>query len=171
MKNYMNISIDLVSKGEKEILRNLLEKYDYEWSQYDNRDVNDFGLFGYDYLDNYWTEENRFPYFIKVKDKLAGFVMVNDYPIKNMETKYSMSEFFVMYKYRKMGVGTYVAKEIFEKHRGKWGLMYHPKNTISKIFWNKVVEEFTKGIYKTIKDNKEAYYDDGTIAEILLFDT
>ena len=167
----MNISIDLVSKGEKEILRNLLEKYDYEWSQYDDRDVNDLGLYGYDYLDNYWTEENRFPYFIKVNGNLAGFVMVNDYPIKNMETKYSMSEFFVMYKYRKIGVGTFVVKYILEKYKGKWRLMYHPKNIVSKKFWHKVIEEFTNGKFEIVKDNKDAYYDDGTIAEILLFET
>ena len=30
----MNISVELVKKEEKEILRNLLEKYGYELSQY-----------------------------------------------------------------------------------------------------------------------------------------
>ena len=167
----MNISIVLISKGEKDILRNLLEKYEYEWSQYDGRDVNDLGLYGYDYLDNYWTEENRFPYFVKVDGKLAGFVMVNDYPIENMKTKYSMSEFFILYKYRKMGVGTFVVNEILKKYKGKWGLMYHPKNIISKNFWHKVIKDFTDGWYELIKDNKDAYYEDGTIAEILLFET
>lgn len=53
----MNIELVAIDVNEKEILRNLLEKYDYEFSQYDQRDVNDLGLYGYDYLDNYWTEE------------------------------------------------------------------------------------------------------------------
>ena len=35
----MDIVIEPVKKEEKEILRNLLEKYNYEFSQYDKRDV------------------------------------------------------------------------------------------------------------------------------------
>ena len=55
----MDIKIELVKKEEKEILRNLMEKYRYEFSQYDNLDTNNFGLYGYDYFDYYWTENNR----------------------------------------------------------------------------------------------------------------
>ena len=167
----MDILIELVTKDKKEILRNLLEKYEYEFSQYTQIDVTELGLYGYDYLDNYWTENNRFPYFIKVDNKLAGFIMVNNYPIINLDTNYSMSEFFVLYKYRKMGVGTFSVKKMFDKYKGKWGLMYHPKNIPSKTFWNKVVHEYTKGKYIKILDNKEANYEDGTISEILIFET
>jgi predicted acetyltransferase len=167
----MNISIIQISKNEKEILRNLLEKYSYEFSQYENTDTNDLGLYGYDYLDNYWTEDNRFIFFIKNSNKLVGFIMINDYKEIKIETNYTLSEFFVLYKYRKIGVGTYVAKEIFKRFKGKWQLMYHPKNIISKYFWNKVVKEYTKGKYEIIKDNKEAMYKDGTIGEVLIFET
>ena len=62
----MRIELVQVRKEEKEVLRNLLEKYDYEFSQYDLRDVNALGLYGYDWLDCYWTEERRWPFFIKV---------------------------------------------------------------------------------------------------------
>jgi predicted acetyltransferase len=171
MRNFMNILIIPVSKNEKEILRNLLEKYLYEFSQYENTDTNDLGLYGYDYLDNYWTEKNRFVYFIKIDNKLAGFIMVNDYREIKIETNYTISEFFVMYKYRNMGVGTYVIKEIFRRFNGKWQLMYHPKNIISKKFWNKVVKEYTKGKYEIIKDNTGAKYTDETIGEVLVFET
>ena len=39
---------------------NLLEKYEYDFSQYNQRDVNDLGLFGYDYLDNYGYKKTSF---------------------------------------------------------------------------------------------------------------
>ena len=55
----MKVELQLVKLEEREILSNLLEKYDYEFSQYDNRDVNKLGLYGYQYLDYYWTEKNR----------------------------------------------------------------------------------------------------------------
>ena len=44
----MKIELTPVDVSEKEILRNLLEKYDYEFSQYDQRDVNHLGLYGYE---------------------------------------------------------------------------------------------------------------------------
>jgi predicted acetyltransferase len=167
----MNISIELVLKDEKEILRNLLEKYRYEFSQYEDTDVNNMGLYGYDYLDHYWTENNRFPYFVKINNTLAGFIMVNDYQEVKIETNYTMSEFFIMYKYRKMGIGTYAAKYILNRFKGKWQIMYHPKNIISKTFWNKIVKEQTNGEYEIIKDNNEVKYEDGTIGEVLVFKT
>jgi predicted acetyltransferase len=167
----MDISVLSVSKDEKDILRNLLEKYTYEFSQYENNDVNDFGLYGYTYLDHYWTDEKRFAYFIKVNKKLAGFVMINNYKEAKLETDYTMAEFFVMYKYRKTGIGTYAAKYIFDKYKGKWQLKYHTKNIGSKIFWNKVVDEYTNGRYEIMKDNIESKYDDGTKGEVIIFDT
>jgi predicted acetyltransferase len=167
----MNISIELVSKDEKEILKNLLEKYNYEFSQYEDTDVNNLGLYGYKYLDHYWTEENRFAFFIKVNDKLAGFIMINDHGDIKIETKYSMGEFFVMYKYRKMGVGSYAVKYIFDKYKGKWQIAYTPRNIIAKNFLNKVIEKYTNGKYKIIKDSIEAKYKDGTTGEVLIFET
>ena len=167
----MNIAIELVKKEEKEILKNLLEKYNYEFSQYNDLDVNNLGLYGYDYLDCYWTEENRFPYFIKVNDKLAGFVMVNDYQEVNLNTKYTISEFFIMYKYRQKGIGKYAVKYILNKYKGKWQLKYHPKNETSKIFWNKTIEEYTKGNYEIKNNLKETIYEDGTIGHVLIFES
>jgi predicted acetyltransferase len=161
----MDIKIEPVKKDEKEILRNLLEKYFYEFSQYEDNDVNDIGLYGYSYLDNYWQEDNRFPYFIKADKKLAGFVLVNNYNEINVKTDYAMAEFCVFYKYRRKGIGKYAAKYIFNKHRGKWQLRYHPKNIVSKMFWNNIINEITGGDYEMAK------YDDGSTGEVLIFNT
>jgi len=167
----MDISIELVKKEEKEILRNLLEKYLYEFSQYDNYDINNLGLYGYSYLDYYWTEKNRFPYFVKVDHKLAGFIMISDYPDVEIETDYTISEFFIMYKYRRCGIGKYVVKYVLDTYKGKWQLQYHPKNEISQRFWTKTIDEYTKGKYEIIKDIPEAAYEDGTIGHILIFES
>jgi len=167
----MDIIIEPVTKEEKEILKNLLEKYMYEFSQYNNLDVNNLGLYGYSYLDNYWTEENRFPFFIRANGKLAGFVMVNDYPEVKMDTNYTMSEFFVMYKYRRCGIGKYTMKYILDKFKGKWQLRYHPKNEISQKFWIKTISDYTKGKYEIMENNPEAMYEDGIIGHVLIFNS
>ncbi len=166
----MNIELKKVNVEEKEILRNLLEKYDYEFSQWNNRDVNKLGLYGYDYLDYYWTEEKRWAFFIVVDGNLAGFAMVNDYPESKEEMDYTMAEFFVMCKYRCGGVGKFAAMKVFDMFHGKWQLTRHPKNKASVYFWDKVVSEYTGGKYILIEAYPGSEYEDGTPGDIYFFE-
>lgn len=167
------MEIVLVLREEKEVLKNLIEKYLYEFSQWEKTDVDEEGCYGYEYLDCYFNEENRFPYFIKVNGKLAGFVMVSDYPeVPEYKTDFCLSEFFIMHKYRRNGIGQEAAKRIFDMHHGKWQLKRHPHNIASVYFWDKVVSEYTNGKYKLIKayPNPEVDYDDGTPADVFFFE-
>jgi predicted acetyltransferase len=71
-----------VSYQKKAVLRNLMELYQYDTSEYEDdsdNDVNEFGQYDYKYLDNYWTEEGRHPFFVIKSGKLAGFVLVRDH--------------------------------------------------------------------------------------------
>ncbi|MCK9524663.1 MAG: GNAT family N-acetyltransferase [Limnochordia bacterium] len=165
----MNIELNAVDVGEKEILRNLLEKYDYEFSQYDDRDVNPLGLYGYDYLDSYWTEKGRWAFFIRVNQKLAGFVMVSNYSETDERIDNSISEFFVMHKYRGRGVGSYAAVQVFDMFPGKWQLKRHPKNIASVGFWDKVIHEYTGGNYRYTPAHPQAEYDDGSLGDVFVF--
>ncbi|BBF42153.1 hypothetical protein lbkm_0835 [Lachnospiraceae bacterium KM106-2] len=168
----MDIKLKKVSVDEKEILRNLFEKYSYEFTQWDGREINPLGLYGYDYLDYYWSEPNRFAYFIQVDGNLAGFVMVNDIPkAPDTKTDFSIAEFFILYKYRQKGVGKTAANEIFSLHKGDWQLKRHPHNIASVYFWDHVVSEYTKGNYKVIKSCPGTAYHDGTLGDILFFHT
>ncbi len=166
----MNFELAPVKEEEKEILRNLLEKYLYEFSQYELCDVNGLGLYGYSYLDNYWTEKGRWAFFLKAGGKLAGFAMVNDYPEAG-KSDYSMSEFFVMHKYRRCGLGKWAAFELFRKFPGTWQLKRHPKNTPSVHFWNKVVSEYTGGNYRLEEGREDVAYADGTPGDVFFFRT
>lgn len=95
------IELIRVDVTEKEILRNLMEKYYYDFSQYDDRDVNALGLFGCNYFDCYWTEKNRYVFFIKVDNQLAGFIRIDGFKELFDDIDYNLSDFFVLYKYRK----------------------------------------------------------------------
>ena len=61
----MDIEIIKVVEEEREILARLIELYEYDFSEYENSDVNFLGLYGYTYLDYYWTENRRFPILYK----------------------------------------------------------------------------------------------------------
>ena len=166
----MNIELKQVLLEDREILKNLLEKYDYEFSQYDKRDVNKLGLYGYQYLDYYWTEKNRWAYFIEVDGKLAGFIMVNDYSeVEDVKTDFVIAEFFIMYKYRCLGIGRKAFFKALDLHSGTWQLKRHPKNLPSVYFWNKVVAEYTNGNYEMIESYPNTEYDDGTLADVFFF--
>ena len=71
----MNITLYLMSVGEKALLIRLIELYNYEFSAFSNDDINEYGYYGYDHIDDYWNEEGRFPYLIRV-GKIAGFALI-----------------------------------------------------------------------------------------------
>ncbi len=166
----MNIALAPVNLEEREILANLLEKYNYEFSQCTQVDVNPLGLYGYRYLDYYWTEKNRWAYFITVDSKLAGFALVNDLSeVKDRETDFQMAEFFVMHKYRRRGVGREAFLQIMMLHKGRWQMMRHPKNIASVQFWNKVIDEYTGSEYELVEDCPGTKYEDGSPGGVFFF--
>jgi hypothetical protein len=62
----MDIEIQQAFLEDKTILRNLLELYVYDFSEFDQSDVDVHGLYGYERLDHYWTEPERHPFIIRV---------------------------------------------------------------------------------------------------------
>ena len=165
----MNISLVPVKISEKQILKNLGELYIYELSQHAPIDVNDFGLYdSFDDLDLYWIDKNRHPYFIKVDHKLAGFALVFDgRQIEGIESNYALDEFFIMHQYKRRGIGQYIAKQIFDKYKGKWQIWHHPKNEAAKKFWLRLVDDYTQGKFEVVENDTPFY--DGTIGSTLVF--
>ena len=166
----MEVKLKIIPFEEKEALRNLLEKYDYEFSLYDKLDVNNFGLYGYEDFDHYWSKENRWPYFILVDDTIAGFVMISDKSeVKDRGTSFVISEFFVMRKYQRMGIGKQIVFQVLDLHKGTWQLKLHPKNLPSVHFWSKVIDEYTKGAFEKVDAYPGTEYNDGTLADLYFF--
>jgi len=162
----MEIELIRITVIQKPILRQLIELYEYDFSEFDQKDLNEYGFYGYRYLDHYWTEEARHPFFIKVNGELAGFVLVNDYCylLKDPESR-SIAEFFVMRKYRRTGVGKTVACRIFDLFPGKWEVIQHKNNLPAIIFWEAVINEYTRGRFK--KDQVQTEHWQG---QALIFD-
>ena len=163
----MKTSIKRVYSGEKDTLANLLEKYNYEFSQYDKRQFDNNGLFGYKYLNNYFKESGRFAYFIFVDDTLAGFALINKYKECDRPIDWSIAEFFVSYNFRRQGVATEAVRQIFNIHKGWWHIKYHKKNVASVVLWNKIAKMYSDDYELCIGDEP---FDDGTEASVLFFE-
>jgi|GEM_PF-166095 Predicted acetyltransferase len=142
------VEVVQAAEDQKSILRQLIELYEYDFSEFNDADVNASGLYGYTYLDHYWTEEKRSAYFVKVDRQYAGFVLVNDYTYKMVdEDARSIAEFFIMRKYRRRGIGKLVAAKVFDTYKGTWVVLQHGNNAASYRFWTHTINEYTGGSY------------------------
>ena len=64
----MNIRIDPILIEQKSVLVQMLELYQYDFSEFSNDDINEYGYFGYGHIDDYWNEKGRHPFFIRVEN-------------------------------------------------------------------------------------------------------
>jgi len=147
----MKVEVSPAELGEKAVLRNLLELYRYDSSEFDGSEIGQGGLYGYDYLDHYWTEADRHPFLIRVDGQLAGFVLVNRHNyLADHHDAHAIAEFFVMRKYRRRGVGEKVAVQIFQLFPGKWEVAELAENLPAQRFWRKVIGRYTRDQYEEV---------------------
>jgi predicted acetyltransferase len=143
----MDIELQPASISDKPVLRNLMELCQHDYSEYDGAEVDAHGLFGYKYLDNYWTEPKRFPCLIRVSGKLAGFVLVRTISSLDKLASHAITEFFVLRKYRRQGIGRQAAWQIFDMFPGQWSVCQEEGNWPAQSFWRRVIAEYTQGSY------------------------
>ena len=144
--------IKVAELRDKETIYNLMQFYFYDFSEYIDLQVNDNGVFGqYAYLDSYWEESRRFPYLIQKEDKLAGFVLVSEVQEAN-NPYWSISEFFILKRFRLDGLGKLAAYQIFEKHKGDWQVSQIEANKPAQRFWRNVIGEYSKKQYTERKE-------------------
>lgn len=144
------ISLSLIPYEDKSVLQNLLQLYLYDFSEFTGDDVNTHGRYEYLYLDNYWIEDRRDPYFIHHSNELAGFVLVtrgtSDVAAGTFDADLmSISEFFVMRKYRGRGLGKHAAGSCFDMYAGDWQVTTPQHNIPAEAFWRNVIDGYTGG--------------------------
>ena len=153
----MNIEVQPASLEDKTILRNLMELYAYDFTEFDQCDVDAHGLFGYNHLDHYWTEPDRYPFLVRAEGKLAGLVLVRTLDESEANPVRSIAEFFILRKYRQQGIGKAVAHQIFDKFPGQWSVAQIENNHSAQAFWRKVISEYTKGNFQEKWSNNEEW--------------
>lgn len=143
----MRVEVSTASPEDSSVLRNLLELYSYDFSEITGSDVDGHGLFGYRYLDHYWTGPGRTPFLIRVDGQLGGFVLVRVREQEDGGSEASIAEFFVMRKYRRYGVGRAVAQRVFDMFPGPWKIAQLIENVSGRAFWRAVIGEYTGGAF------------------------
>lgn len=141
----MNYEIKRATLEEKETLNNLLQFYIYDFSEFMDFHIEDNGKFDDYPLNDYWTENSRFPFLIKLNGKYAGFVLVKLINRDDDDSYFSIAEFFIMKRYRRAGLGKLVAMDIFKMYKGQWEVYQIDNNVPAQHFWKKAIEEYTGG--------------------------
>jgi predicted acetyltransferase len=134
-RQYAHVNVEVIGAElrDKPLLRQLLQLYQYDFSEFDNSDVEDDGWYQYPYFDDYWIEPERHPLLFRVDGKCAGFALVR------AGTPHDMAEFFVMRRYRRSGVGTTLAREVFTRFPGEWQVRQMTTNPSATAFWRRAI--------------------------------
>lgn len=147
-----NIKLTRIESKDKPVLQNLFQLYMHDITASLPMDVNEHGLFEYNYIDYYFTEENRYAYLIHIENKIVGFVLIDDEFMVLDDKKdvpcYDFSEMFILNAYKKKGYGEIVAKQIFDMYKGNWEIRPVPRSEGASRFWLKVVKKYTNDNYK-----------------------
>ena len=145
----MEVVLEKVEIKDKDVLFRLLQYSLFEESATDLNEMNEEAIFEYKWFDNYFYDADRFAYFVKLENKIVGFVMINKYLEKsNPENACSIAEFMVIPKYRRKNIGKKVAIKIFEMFKGGWEVKPSFGSDVAYRFWENVIKEYTNGIYK-----------------------
>lgn len=131
-----DVRLQGVEEGDKSVVANLVQLYRYDMSVPAGYDLTEHGTFTYRFLDHYFTEPDRSVDFIRVDAAMAGFVMSRLLDDGRRE----MSEFFVLRRHRRRGVGRTAAQLTFARFPGPWEVFCMDTNVEGQAFWPAVIE-------------------------------
>jgi len=145
----VNVEVDEAGPLDWECLSALFELYTYDFSEVVDIDVGDDGRFRTPPLDGYFTDPSWHAFLVRSDGKLAGFALVQERSrLTGDESVRDMTEFFVLRKYRRQGVGARVATWLFDRFRGRWEVREKPDNHAATAFWRRVIATYTAGRFE-----------------------
>lgn len=160
--------------NEYPVIQNMARFYVYELSRYCGFISDEWacpldGLYTDVDLKQYFQDQSRRAYLIKIGDELAGFALLHH--VKSATQNYwVLSEFFILAKYQGQGIGRQVAEKLCKMFPGKWEVPIIPENTKALNFWRNAISSFMKGHYQ--EEKKAVDYDKyQPKRHILSFDT
>jgi predicted acetyltransferase len=132
------------TRDHQPILANLLELYIHDFSEFLNVVPGPDGRFGYPRLPLYWSDPSRHPFLVKVDGQWAGFALVKQgSEVSDNADVWDIAEFFVLRGYRRQGIGTQIAKELWRRLPGPWEVRVMASNIPARGFWAAAIASFT----------------------------
>jgi len=139
----MNITLEIITMNEKEVLRNLYSLYLHDLSEFtDGLELSTNGSFEFDAFDVIWEQDGLSPYFVKANGKIAGFLLLAERPFLKKEYDFCINDIFILRNFRGNGIGKKVLKELFRLKKGTYVVLELSKNEPAVCFWKKIYRTF-----------------------------
>jgi aminoglycoside 6'-N-acetyltransferase I len=131
------------SAADREWLTNVYPFYLHDISEFDEHyyTLSDRGLWVPDHLPSWLQDDTDHPLIIRQSGTRVGFALVNETPSVHMlpGCRFRLSEFFILKRYRRTGIGLRAAQALFDRFRGRWQLSILPRNAPAIAFWCRVL--------------------------------
>ena len=144
------VELELCGVDRRGTIEALSQLYIHDFSEFwagmDRGELQDDGRFGdYPGLDRYWHEPARSAWLIRVEGHLAGFALLSASSHSGAAADHDVSEFFVVRKHRRGGVGFSAASQLIGPRRGLWEIAVTRANVGALAFWRRVAAEMAPG--------------------------
>jgi predicted acetyltransferase len=144
---------------QEPILANLLELYMHDFSEFLDLELGPDGRFGYSNLSLYRLQPNRYPFLVRVNGRLAGLVLMKrGSAISGNAAVWDMAEFFVVRGYRRLGIGTAIAQEVWKRFPGRWEVRVMESNDSAHRFWEHAITKFAGKAVRSVRVEKGDKY-------------
>ena len=125
-----------------------MQLYLYDFAAIDDWSIGDDGLYGNAAtIEGFWTDPRMTSYLVRADGVLAGFVLSRDGAHFAGDGTRDISEFFVLRRHRRQGIGSEIARRMFDMFPGKWEVTQLTSNLEAQKFWRRVIGEHTRGDY------------------------
>src|SRR2546428_4538161 len=145
----MRVELRQAREHEVPVLRRLMQLYLYDFAAIDDWAIGDDGLYGNAAtIESFWNDPKMTSFFVRVDSVLAGFVLVREGAYFAGGGTRDISEFFILRRHRRRGVGTETARRVFDKFRGKWEVTQLTSNVEAQAFWRRGSGSYPGGRYR-----------------------
>jgi len=154
------VSVAPASSVDREALDQLLQLYQYDFSEIEGGTIGDDGRYHYLNATSWIDHANRHAFLIRVDREIAGFALVelgaeklvHSFERRPHEATPSLEEFFILRKFRRSGIGRRAAYDVFDRFPGRWQLSQTANNRVAHTFWLKVIDDYTGGQFEERSD-------------------
>lgn len=146
------VTLEPASISDYPMIQNMARFYVYDLSKEcghisDDWGLPEDGLFESFDFKNYFEENTRKAYLVKVYDDAAGFILLNQ-AVTCKDSDWNVGEFFILGRYQRHGVGKIAAEKIWQMHPGKWEVSVIPENISALKFWENTISKFTANVFE-----------------------
>jgi predicted acetyltransferase len=152
----MDIALIAAPVSAEPLLDRLMQLYAYDFSEILGADIGEDGRFAAGTaLAGCWTDPRRHPFVLRADGQIAGFAILEERSRLTGDLDVAdVAEFFVLRRFRRLGVGTAAAARAFDLFPRRWEVRQRSANTAATAFWRRAIASYTGGAFiETVLDD------------------